>query len=108
MGQILNFQNTFDRVCDTIRMEIQTEKFFSNLISTRLRGFEFDICACPSVDPVLNSGITLHVGSIYLAGICDGNIVEIRSSKLYSVRDAEYSPTLQSKNIFRVKSQTRF
>ena len=26
--QILNFQNTFDRACDEIRMEIQTEHFF--------------------------------------------------------------------------------
>jgi hypothetical protein len=35
-GQILNFQNTFDRTCDEIRMEIQTENFFGSLISTKL------------------------------------------------------------------------
>jgi hypothetical protein len=35
-GQILNYQNTFDRVCDEIRMKIQTENFFGILISTRL------------------------------------------------------------------------
>jgi hypothetical protein len=35
-GQILNFQNTRDRACDEIRMEIQTENFFRSLISTRL------------------------------------------------------------------------
>ena len=37
-GQILNYQNTFDRVCDEIRMKIQTENFFGilHLISTRL------------------------------------------------------------------------
>jgi len=34
-GQILNFQNTFDRACDEIRMEIQTENFFRSLISMR-------------------------------------------------------------------------
>ena len=27
-GQILNFQNTLDRACDEIRMEIQTENSF--------------------------------------------------------------------------------
>jgi hypothetical protein len=35
-GQILNFQNTFNRACDEIKMEIQTEHFFGNLISMRL------------------------------------------------------------------------
>jgi hypothetical protein len=35
-AQILNFQNTFDRPCDEIRIEIQTENFFRNLISPRL------------------------------------------------------------------------
>jgi hypothetical protein len=35
-GQILNFQNTFDRTCDEIRMEIQTENFFGSLISMSL------------------------------------------------------------------------
>jgi hypothetical protein len=35
-GPILNFQDTFDRVCEKIRMEIQTENFFGCLISTRL------------------------------------------------------------------------
>jgi putative NADPH-quinone reductase len=34
--QILNFQNTFDRVCDEIRMEIQTDNLFWNLIPTKL------------------------------------------------------------------------
>jgi hypothetical protein len=33
---ILNFQNTFDRPCDEIRMEIQTENVFRSLISMRL------------------------------------------------------------------------
>ena len=28
---------TFDRACDEIRMEIQTENFFRNLTSTRLK-----------------------------------------------------------------------
>ena len=32
-GQILNFQNTLDRACDEIRMEIQTENSFQNLMS---------------------------------------------------------------------------
>ena len=35
-GQILNFQNTFDRACVKIRMEIQTENFFGSLISMSL------------------------------------------------------------------------
>ena len=35
-GQILNLQNTFDKVCDVSRMEIHTENFFGSLISTRL------------------------------------------------------------------------
>ena len=34
-GQILNFQYTFDRACDEIKMRIQTENFFRSLISTR-------------------------------------------------------------------------
>jgi hypothetical protein len=33
--QIFNFQKTFDRPCDEIRMEIQTENFFRSLISMR-------------------------------------------------------------------------
>jgi hypothetical protein len=37
--QILNFQNTFDRACDEIRMEIQTTNFFGSLISTRLSAY---------------------------------------------------------------------
>jgi hypothetical protein len=28
--KVLNFQNTFDRACDEIRMEIQTENFFGS------------------------------------------------------------------------------
>jgi hypothetical protein len=35
-GQILIFQNTFDRAWNEIRMKIQTENFFGILISTRL------------------------------------------------------------------------
>ena len=35
-GSNLNFQNTFDRSCNEIRMEIQTVNIFGNLISTRL------------------------------------------------------------------------
>jgi hypothetical protein len=35
-GQILNFQNTFDRAYEEIRMEIQTDFFFGSLISTIL------------------------------------------------------------------------
>jgi hypothetical protein len=35
-GQILNFQNTFDRAWIEIRMKIQTENFFGILISMRL------------------------------------------------------------------------
>jgi hypothetical protein len=35
-GQILNFQNTFDRAWNKIRMKIQKENFFGILISTRL------------------------------------------------------------------------
>ena len=35
-GQIFNFQNIFDRACDEIRMERQTENFFRSLISMRL------------------------------------------------------------------------
>jgi hypothetical protein len=38
LGQILNFQNTFDRVCDKIRMETQIENFFGSLISEIKRG----------------------------------------------------------------------
>jgi hypothetical protein len=34
-GQILNFQNTLDRACDEIRMEIQTENSFQNLIPSK-------------------------------------------------------------------------
>ena len=41
MGQILNFQNSFDRPCDEIRMKIQTENFFRSLILTRLKGDEY-------------------------------------------------------------------
>jgi hypothetical protein len=37
-GQILNFLNTFDSVCDEIRLETQTENVFGNLISARLQG----------------------------------------------------------------------
>jgi hypothetical protein len=36
LPQILNFQNTFDRAWNEIRMKIQTENFFGILISTRL------------------------------------------------------------------------
>jgi hypothetical protein len=36
-GQIFYFQNTFDSDGDKIRMEIQTENFFGNLILTRLK-----------------------------------------------------------------------
>jgi hypothetical protein len=36
-GQIFYFQNTFDSDGDEIRMEIQTENFFGNLILTRLK-----------------------------------------------------------------------
>jgi len=39
LSQIINFQNTFDRPCDEIRMKIhyiQTENFFGRLFSTRL------------------------------------------------------------------------
>jgi len=35
-GQILNFQNTFDRAYDEIMMEIQTENFLRSIISMRL------------------------------------------------------------------------
>jgi hypothetical protein len=31
-GQILNLQNTFDKVCDVSRMEIHTENFFGSPI----------------------------------------------------------------------------
>jgi hypothetical protein len=36
-GEISNFQNTFDRDCDEIRMEIQKENLFGigSLISTK-------------------------------------------------------------------------
>ena len=34
--RIFNFQNTFDRTCNEIRMEIQTVNIFGSLISTKL------------------------------------------------------------------------
>jgi hypothetical protein len=34
--RIFNFQNTFDRTCNEIRMEIQTVNIFGSLIPTKL------------------------------------------------------------------------
>ena len=35
-GSNLKFPEYFDRACDEIRMELQTENFFGSLMSTRL------------------------------------------------------------------------